>query len=157
MTTTRKWLQQGTAITLLSTELGNGTAGLAAGALVVSSSTINNTQGQANLDGYTRAYIEMNLAAPSAAFAANSTLDIWFLKEVGTQVEDGSSSVTPARPPDVSLPMQATANAQHVIQEIHLPVGTMSILARNNQGSASQGLAVSGNTVTLQAFTDQSV
>ncbi len=153
MSTTRKWTQQSSAVTLLSTELNS----LAAGSLALSSSSINNSQGQTNLDGYTRAFIEMNLAAPSAAFASGSTLDVWFLKQVGSQTEDGSSSVTPARPPDLSLPMQATANAQHVIQDIRLPPGTLSILTRNNQSSGSQALASSGNTVTLQAYTDQGV
>jgi hypothetical protein len=153
MSTTRKWTQQGSAVTLLSTELNS----LAAAGLAVSSSTINNSQGQTNLDGYTRAYVEANLAAPSAAFAANSTLDLWFLKQVGSQTEDGSSSVTPARPPDLSLPMQATSNAQHVILDVRLPPATLSILARNNQGGGSQALAASGNTVTLQAYTDQGV
>lgn len=153
MSTTRKWTQQGTAVTLLSTELNS----LAAGSLAVSGSTINNSQGQTNLDGYTRAYIEANLAAPSGAFAANSTLDIWFLKQVNSQQEDGSSSVTPARPPDLSLGMQATANAQHIILDVRLPVGTMAILSRNNQASGTQALAASGNTVTLQAYTDQGV
>lgn len=153
MSTTRKWVEQGTAVTLLSTELNS----LAAGALNVSSATINNSQGQTNLDGYTRALVECNLAAPSAAFAANSTLDIWFLKQVNSQQEDGSSSVTPARPPDFSFPMQATANAQHVALDVRLPPGTMAILARNNQASGTQALASSGNTVTLQAYTDQAV
>jgi hypothetical protein len=153
MSTTRKWVQQGSAVTLLSTELNS----LAAGGLAVSSSTINNSQGQANLDGYTRAFVEMNLAAPSASFANNSTLDLWFLKQVGSQVEDGSSSVTPARPPDLSLPMQGNGTAQHVILDVRLPPGTLSILARNNQGGGSQALASSGNTVTLQAYTDQGV
>lgn len=153
MSTTRKWTQQASAINLLTTELN----ALAAAALVAATSTINNTQGQANLDGYTRAFVEMNLAAPSAAFASNSTLDLWFLREVGTQVEDGSATVTPARPPDVSFPLQATAAAQHDIQDVELPPGTLGVLARNNQATGTQGLAATGNTVTLQAYTDQGV
>jgi hypothetical protein len=153
MSTTRKWVQQGSSIGILGTELNS----LAAGSLALSSSPIDNVQGQTNLDGYTRAFIEMNLAAPSGAFASGSTLDIWFIKQVGTQYEDGSSSITPARPPDLTLPMQATANAQHVIQDVRLPPGQLYILARNNQASGSQALASSGNTVTLQAYTDQGV
>ena len=154
MSTTRKWVMQGTAVTLASTELNS----LAAGALVASTlPTINNSQGTANLDGYTRALVEMNLAAPSLAFAANSTLDMWFLKTVNAQQEDGSASITPARPPDVSFPMQATTNAEHCVQDIRLPPGTMGILFRNNQASGSQALAASGNTVALVAYTDQGV
>lgn len=153
MSTTRKWTQQGSAVTLLSTELNS----LAAGSLAKSASPIANSQGQTNLDGYTRALVEMNLAAPSGAFAANSTLDIWLLKTVNSQEEDGSSSVTPARPPDFSFPLQATSNAQHVVLDIRLPPGTMDILARNNQASGTQSLAASGNTVTLLAYTDQGV
>jgi hypothetical protein len=153
MATTRKWSEQGTAVTLMSTELNS----LAAGALVAASSTVNNSQGVSNLDGYTRAIIEANFAAPSGAFAANSTLDLWFLKQVNAQQEDGSASVTPARPPDVSFAMQATANAQHVAYLITLPPGTMGILARNNQASGTQALAASGNTILIQAYTDQGV
>lgn len=153
MSTTRKWIQQGTSVTLFTTELNS----LAAAALAAASSSLNNSQGQTNLDGYTRAYIEMNLAAPSGAFAANSTLDFWFLKTVGSQVEDGSSSVTPARPPDFSFPMQATANAQHVALDIRIPVGTLQPLVRNNQASGTQALAASANTITMQLYTDQGV
>lgn len=153
MSVTRKWVQQSSAVPLMSTELNS----LAAGALVTSAATINNSQGQANLDGNTRAYFQMNLAAPSAAFAANSTLDIWLLRQVGSQVEDGLATVTPARPPDFSFPLQANNSAQHVILDVILPPGTLSILARNNQASGSQALAASGNTVNLQAYTDQGV
>lgn len=153
MSTTRKWLPQASAVTLLSTELNS----LAAGSLVRSTATLNNSQGQTNLDGYTRAYILASLAAPGAAFAANSTLDLWFLKQVGGTTEDGTSGTTPARPPDVSMPLQPTANASNVIQDIRLPVGTMYVLARNNQASGTQALAASGNTVSLQAYTDQGV
>lgn len=153
MATTRKWTQQGTAITVMSTELNS----LAANALVAASSSINNSQGQANLDGYTRALFEVNFAAPSSGFAANSTLDIWLLKQVNSQQEDGSSSVTPARPPDFSFPMQTTAAAQHVVLDVRVPPGTMGVLARNNQASGSQALAASGNTITALLYTDQGV
>lgn len=53
--------------------------------------------------------------------------------------------------------MQTTVAAQHIIADIMLPPGTLSILAKNNQLSGSQALAASGNTLTLQAYTDQGV
>ena len=158
MATTRKWTQQASSVTLLSTELN----GLAAGALNISSvggtaGVFNNAQGTANLDGYTRAFIQANLAVPSAGFAANSTLDIWLIKQVGTQYEDGSASVTPTRPPDVSIAMDTAVAARHPLYDIRLPPGNFFVLARNNQASGTQALAASGNTVTLQAYTDQGV
>ena len=154
MATTRKWTQQASSVTLLSTELN----ALAAGALNISSGTFSNTQGTSNFDGYTRALVEMNLAANGGvAFAANSTLDIWLIKQVGSQAEDGSASLTPARPPDFSFPMQASTAAQHVALDVRIPPGTFSVLARNNQASGSQALGGTLNTVTLQMYTDAGV
>jgi len=156
MAITRKWVYQASAITVASTELN----GLAAGGLNVASTNQNNTQGQANLDGYTRALFLMNLALTTGNYAANSTLDVWLLREVpmtsGT-FEDGSSSVTPARPPDFSFALQASSAAQKQAQDVRLPPGTFGILFRNNQSTGTQALAATGNTITMVAYTDSGV
>lgn len=158
MATTRKWVQQGTPTAVLGSELN----GLAAGALVRSTSSFSNTQGTANWDGYTRAIVQMTLSngtAPSAAFAANSSLDIWILKELGTQVEDGAAGVTPSRPPDFSFPLETVTSAQYVSLDVRLPPGTFYFLARNNQGSGTVALAASAtaNSLGVQPYTDQGV
>lgn len=158
MATTRKWVQQATPTTVMESELN----GLAAGSLVRSTASFSNTQGTANWDGYTRAIVQMMLSsgtAPTAAFAANSTLDVWILKEVGSQVEDGVGGTTPARPPDFSFPLETITTVQYVSLDVRLPPGTIYFLARNNQGSGSVALAASAtaNSITVQPYTDQGV
>src|SRR5690242_729422 len=103
MATTAEYIVQSTATTLLSTELNT----LAASAFSSAGAAINNVQATSNFNGYTNATLELVLAAPTAAFASNSAIYLWFLKSVdGTNYEDTSAN---PRPPDVVIPMEANA------------------------------------------------
>lgn len=157
-TTSLKMVEQGSAQTIMSTELNS----LANNTNVISSvangstGVITNTQGTSGYDGYPRAKAELNLGAPGGTLAAGSGISVWFLKIVdGSNYEDGGSSVTPARMPDVVFPVRAVSGAQRIIMECPVPVGTFKVLVRND--GTGQTLASSGNTLKLLLNTDQGV
>lgn len=88
--------------------------------------------------------------APTASTGAS----VWFLREVdGTNYEDGSSSVTPARAPDVVLPVRAVTTAQRIVVPCLLPPGTFTPLLRND--GTGQAFAASGNTLKVRPVTLQ--
>jgi hypothetical protein len=87
---------------------------------------------------------------------ANTGISIWFLREIdGTNYEDGSSTVTPTRNPDVVFGVRATTNAQRMIKTCMLPPGNFKPLVRND--GTGQAFAASGNTVKIRPVTLQSV
>ena len=145
------------ATTLLSTELNS----LANNANVASSvggasGVFDNTLGDGGVaNGYQMADVEGVFAVFGSAPAAGSALLVWFLQTIdGTNYEDGSSSTTPVRPPDVVLPFQASTSAQRVTKSgVPLPAGKFKVLAQNS--GSGQSLASSGNTVKVRPFTPQ--
>ncbi len=74
----------------------------------------------------------------AAAFTAGGAMLIWFLKAIdGTNYEDGSDSVTPARDPDVIIPVAAVNTQQRIaIANIPLPPFPTKPLFRNEGGQA---------------------
>ena len=153
MATTLKQIEQATAITLLSTELN----ALANNTMCAAGSAVANTVGTSNTDGYVRAKIELVLAAYTGTPTASSAIYLWFLKEIdGTNYEDGSATLTPARNPDVVIPVGAVASGpQRVTVECWVPVGTWKPIAKNvGTGIA---LAASGNTIKALLSTDEGV
>jgi hypothetical protein len=156
-TTTR--LSQGTAVTLMTTELNS----LANGTGVVSSVngssgvfTSTSGGGTTNLGGYLFGKFELVLAAPAAAFSAGA-VNVWFLQTVdGTNYEDGSASLTPKRPPDLTFYPQATASAQRIVVTAPLPVGAWKVLVLPLGLGSGAVLASSGNTLKVIANTTQS-
>jgi hypothetical protein len=153
MATTLKMVEQGTAVSLLTTELNS----LANNTMCAAGSAVTNAIGTSNTDGYVRGKLELVLAAYSGTPTAGSSFDVWFLKTVdGTNYEDGSSSVTPPRNPDVVVPVRAVASGgQRVIVECWVPVGLFKPIGRNNGTGLT--LAASGNTVKILLNTDQGV
>jgi hypothetical protein len=150
---------QTTNTSLLTTEMNSlANAAFAVSSVGGSSGIFNNTvqtvgsiAPTANLGGYLRAFLELVLAAPTGAFAANSAIYLWFLKSIdGSNFED--TTVTP-RPPDVIVPIEANSSAQRITMDVKLPQGVWKLMAENVQGSSTQALASSGNKVTIQPYT----
>jgi hypothetical protein len=147
----------GSVTTLLSTELNS----LANNASVLSSvggssGVFDNTIGNSGVsNGYFLGDVEMVCAAFGSAPTANTALNVWFLQTIdGTNYEDGSSSITPVRPPNVAFQFQASTNAQRLIQlSIPLPAGKFKVLAQNN--GSGQTMAGSGNTIKVRPTTPQ--
>lgn len=152
MATTLKQVEQATAVTLMSTELNS----LANNSNAAATANLVNTQGTSNTDGYIRGKLELYLAAPSTTVTANTGLSVWFLSTVdGSNFEDGSSSITPARSPDIVLPLRAVSTAQRVGRKVRVPVGTLGILLRNEGTGVTLG--ATGNTLKLLFNSDQQV
>jgi hypothetical protein len=128
----------GSATTLLSTELNSMAS--SSSTFVVStvggtSGLFSNTYGGGGLGGYTLGQFELKLAAPGGTLTASPVL-FWFLQSVdGTNYEDGSTSVLPARQPDLIIPVRAVSTAQR-IGGIYapLPVGNWYVLIEQQTG-----------------------
>lgn len=133
---------QGTVQTVLSTELNSlANNALTLGAAITPTSA-----------GYLLAAVEL-VATFGSAPTANTGVSLWFLTDPdGTNYEDGGSGVTPARTPDVVLPVRAVTTAQRVVRrDILLPPGTFKALILNDGTGAA--MAASGNTVKIRPYT----
>ncbi len=113
----------------------------------------DNTQG-ATGDGYTLCDVQITTGTVTA-LTAGTTFDLWFLQsQDGSTYEDGGTSVTPARLPDISFPVRAVTTAQKIIRRTWLPWGKLTPLLKNNTG---QTMAATGNTVKIRPVTRQGV
>lgn len=149
MATTEKWLL-GSQTTLASTGLNSlANNSLAAG------SVYDNTVGAGGGDGYILCDLEL-VATFGTAPTAGTAVSVWFLlSQDGTNYEDGSSSVTPARSPDCVLPVRAVTTAQRVVRRAWLPWGKITPLLKND--GTGQAFAASGNTLKIRNVTAQGV
>jgi len=134
---------RGTATTVLSTGLNS----LANNALVASSAITLST----GEPGYQRCEAELVVTYGTAP-TANTACVVWLLREVdGTNHEDGSSTVTPSRNPDLVFPLRAVTTAQRIVVTGDLPPGSFVALLRND--GTGQAMASSGNTLKLRPVT----
>jgi len=84
---------------------------------------------------------------------ANTSFCAWLLREIdGTNYEDGGTSVTPTRPPDLIFTVRAVTTAQRLISVCDLPPGTFKVLLRND--GTGQSIASSGNTLKIRPLTE---
>lgn len=133
----------GSIATLLSTELNS----LANNAMSAASAAY------ASGGGYLLAEVEL-LATFGTAPTANTGVALWFLRAIdGTNYEDGSATVTPARAADVVLPVRAVTTAQRTRRVVLIPPGTFKGLAMND--GTGQALAATGNIIRLLPLTYQ--
>lgn len=145
MSTTNKYLRGSTEESILTTGLNS----LANNALAISGAiTITDT-------GHMLADVCLVVT-----FGTNPTADtgvsIWFLRETdGTNYEDGGTSLTPARRPDLVIPVLPSTSAQRIIRRCVLPPGLFKVLLKND--GTGQSFAASGNTLKLKPFTTQQV
>lgn len=155
MATSEKYLV-GSIATLMTTELNSlaSSSGLTAGA--IGTTAYNNVQGGGGGDGYPLGEFELVLAAPAGALSAGAAVYLWLiLQPDGTNYEDGSAGVIPARNPDVIIPVRPVATAQRIaIREVTMPVGNFKTVLAHNTG---QNWGASGNTLKLLPYTRQAV
>jgi hypothetical protein len=134
---------RGTATTALSTGLNS----LANNALVASSAITLST----GEPGYQRCEAELVVTYGTAP-TANTACVVWLLREIdGTNYEDGGSTVTPSRNPDLVFPLRAVTTAQRIVVTGDLPPGSFVALLRND--GTGQAMAASGNTLKLRPVT----
>ena len=148
----------GTVVSLMTTELNSLASSATAGAVssVINSTGIyNNTVGGSGGDGFVIGQVELVLGAPAGTLTASTAANVWFLQTVdGTDYEDGSASVIPARAPDVVFPVRAVSTAQRIVRRAMIPQGNWFILLQHATG---QTWAASGNTVKLLPATFEGV
>lgn len=150
MATTEKYAL-GTIASLLTTELNS----LANNALAVATAAFNNVVGGGGGDGYTLGEFELVVTFGTAP-TANTGVAVWLLGQPdGTNYEDGSSSVTPARAPDLVLPVRAVTTAQRVTVRTIMAPGSWKALVKND--GTGQAFAASGNTLKVRPYTPQGV
>ena len=139
----------GTIATLGSTELNS----LANNALVALPA-FSNVIGGAG-DGYLLAEVEL-VVTFTVAPGANTGVPVWLLAAPdGTNYEDGSASITPARNPELVFPVRAVTTAQRITRRILLPQGLMTPLLKND--GTGQAFAATGNTLKIRPATPQGV
>jgi len=134
----------GAVATLLSTELDS----LANNATAVATTPYNNVQGGDGGDGYALAEVEL-VVTYGVAPAANTGVAVWFLAQIdGTNYEDGSASITPARIPDVVLGVRPVTTAQRIIRRVALPQGIWKACVKNE--GVGQAMAATGSTLKIR-------
>lgn len=135
----------GTITTVLSTALNS----LANNSNVLSSA-ITLTAGDV---GYRFGEWELYIASSAAAMTANTAFVGWIIQALdGTNDEDGGTSVTPARTPDLVFPVRAVSTAQRLTWTSELPTGSFKVLLRND--GTNQAIASSGNTLKVRPKTE---
>jgi len=168
MSQTLKEVLGGTEATVLSTEL-NGLANNASAlsAVVGGAGVFNNNAGSGQSassgDGYVRGYLTLSIATLGGNPTANTSLDVYFVKESppgSASYEDSSGNSTPAgvptAKPDASFQLDSgRSSAQLLTRQVFLPACNFKVLLRNN--GTGQALNASGNTLKLMPATDQMV
>lgn len=153
--TVAKYVEQGTATDVLTTELNS----LSSGSNTSAGTAINNVVSTSNWDGNREGHVQFTMAAYTGTPSAGAALYLWWLQSVdaNSTYEDGSSSVTPQRPPDLIIPIRAVASGPQKITVFtrRLPVGYFKPLAQSSGIGLS--LASSGNKVTILPGTMEGV
>jgi hypothetical protein len=135
----------GTITTVLSTGLNS----LANNSNVISSAITLST----GEPGYRWGEWELYIASSAAAMTANTAFVGWIIQALdGTNDEDGGTSVTPARTPDIVFPVRAVSTAQRMTAFSQLPTGSFKLLLRND--GTGQTIASSGNTLKVRPMTE---
>ena len=92
------------------------------------------------------------LAGGTYTPTANGYIELWLLRAMdGTNYEDGSSSIVPARRPDIIIPVRAgtTITPRALAAGLLIPPGKYKALAGNRTGAT---LPASGNVIALRPY-----
>jgi len=146
------WAGAGTYLsgptTILSTQL-NTLANSSANTLSTAGSAIQNT------NGYLYADVEF-VAGSTYTPTAGGFIELWLLRSIdgGSNYEDGSSSIAPARPADIVIPVRGgtTITPRSGAPGLLLPPGFYEPIARNQTGAS---LPSSGNIIRWSLYTLQ--
>ena len=144
-----RWTAYDSVVTYLSTELNS----LANDGNKLGSS-IDFTASGADRKLYMDVEIYLNTVDLSGQ--TNPAIHIWLLARTdGTNFEDGSDSVTPARAPDKIVPLREVNAAQRVFARFLMTTPDQGkLLIKNKTGVA---LASSGNTVKYRLYSQEIV
>ena len=100
--------------------------------------------------------VEVYLASVDLSSQTNPAINIWLLARTdGTNFEDGSDSVDPARMPDKVVALREVSGAQRVFARFLLTTPDQGkLLIENKTGAA---LAATGNTVKYMNYSEELV
>jgi hypothetical protein len=135
----------GTITTVLSTALNSlaNNSNVLSGAITLSTGE----------PGYRFGEWELYIASSAAAMTANTAFVGWIIQALdNTNDEDGGTSVTPARTPDLIFTVRAVSTAQRLTWTSDLPTGSFKVLLRND--GTNQAIASSGNTLKVRPKTE---
>ena len=121
---------------------------------LVACTVFDNTIGQTG-DGYEEADFELIVQFGTNP-TASTGFSLWLLvANDGTNYEDGSSSVTPARAPDVMFPVRAVTTVQRINKRCAIPAGKFTPLLKND--GTGKTTASSGNILNIRPVTREAV
>lgn len=161
MSTPTIYLPQSSNTTLITTELNalaasgyftssvNGSSGVFCN---IASGTLQGVSATSNFGGYLRALLTMTLANPSAAFAANGVLGLWWLHSIDGSNYEVASASNP-RAFDVTIPIPAVVTQVPVTMDVKFPPGIFKVGGQYVPGSGTQAFAASGSTLVIQPYT----
>lgn len=100
--------------------------------------------------------IEIYLGSVNLSAEINPAIYLWVLGRTdGTNFEDGTDSVDPARPPDAIIPLRAFNGVQRVsVKRILTTPDQGKLLIENQSGAA---LAATANTVKYNLYSEEFV
>ena len=100
--------------------------------------------------------IEIYLNTVNLSGQTNPALHLWLLPRTnGSDFEDGSDSITPARAPDKIIPLRAENTSQRVFARYLLTTPDQGKLLIKNKAGTS--LASSGNTLKYMLYSQEIV
>ena len=100
--------------------------------------------------------IEIYLGSVDLSASVNPAIYLWVLGRTdGTNFEDGTDSVDPARPPDAIIPLRVFNGVQRVsVKRILTTPDQGKLLIENQSGAA---LAATANTVKYNLYSEEFV
>jgi hypothetical protein len=138
---------------------GTAMSGLANNASVAGSA-LNNVQSGGGVGGVTLGRVALSYQFATAP-TANTGFSLWFLKNTdgttGGAFEDGSSSVTPTRSPDLTFLAATDTNAHVIAKDVILPAGFFKVLLLNNATGQALGTTTGNLGVAITPITYQGV
>jgi len=142
-----RWTSYGSLVTYLSTELNS---------LANDANKLGSAIDFASANRKMYMDVEVYLASIDLSDQTNPAIHIWLLPRTdGTNFEDGSDSVTPARAPDKVVPLREVNGAQRVFARFLMTTPDQGkLLIKNKTGVA---LASSGNTVKYRLYSQEIV
>jgi hypothetical protein len=153
--TTQKYIINATASVIIAGSALNAMANNA----LVAGSDYNNVQGGGGGDGYVFARLTLSWKFQVNP-TANTGFSLWFLKsnDNGTTFEDGSSSATPPRQPDVVFgPLPADTNAHVMMRDVMIPAGHWKPLLKNDGTGQTLTANNTDNVLSITPLTAQFV
>jgi len=142
-----RWTSYGSLVTYLSTELNS---------LANDANKLGSAIDFASANRKMYMDIEVYLASIDLSGQTNPAIYVWLLARTdGTNFEDGSDSVTPARSPDKIVALREVNGAQRVFARFLMTTPDQGkLLIKNKTGVA---LASSGNTVKYRLYSQEIV